>query len=155
MGRAEAATKRCKVSRKGKLLIWLPLAGCPSSLSVLSCRATPQATSCTCCLQAVSLLADIIRDPARLWEADATRSDLQWEIWYQNSPMAELAAYAASCLIDLLLLASLKFSPMSVSAPAAFIQACEGKSHTLITLFDLFSTLSRQSMKSAVCQMHR
>lgn len=88
-------------------------------------------------------------------EADATRSDLQWEISYQNSPMAELAAFAASCLVDLLLLASLKFSPMSVSAPAAFIQACEGKSHTLITLFDLFFSLSRQSMKSVVCQMHQ
>ncbi len=135
MGRAEAAAKRCKVSCKGRLLIWLPLTGCPSS--------------CTCCLQAVSLLADTIRDPARLWEADATISDLQQEMWYQSSPMAELAAFAASCLIDLLLLASLSFSPMSVSAPAAFIQACKGKSHTLITLFDAFYSLSRQS---CVCQ---
>jgi len=91
-------------------------------------------TSYTCCLQAVSLLADTIRDPARLWEGDATRSDLQQEMWYQSSPMAELAAFAASCLIDLLLLGSLSFSPMSVSAPAAFIQACEGKSHAFISL---------------------
>ena len=57
--------------------------------------------------------------PARLREADATRSDLQSEIWFQVSPIAELAALAASCLIDLLMLGSLSFSPKSVSAPAA------------------------------------
>ncbi|KAL0031777.1 hypothetical protein WJX79_006804 [Trebouxia sp. C0005] len=51
----------------------------------------------------------------------------QQHLWYNNPELAMSASSAGSYLIDLLHMRVLHLSPLAISAPEAFLQACTGK----------------------------
>lgn len=50
----------------------------------------------------------------------------QHQLWFSNQDLAMSASSAGSFLMDLLHMRVLAFSPLAISAPAAFLQACSG-----------------------------
>ncbi len=68
-------------------------------------------------LQALEILADFGK-PAP--------GQSQQHLWYNNPELAMSASSAGSYLIDLLHMRVLHLSPLAISAPQAFLQACSG-----------------------------
>ena len=79
-------------------------------------------------LQALELLVDFGK-PAP--------GQSQQHLWYNNPELAMSASSAGSYLIDLLHMRVLHLSPLAISAPEAFLEACTG-----VPPFFTLSTLS-------------
>ena len=69
-------------------------------------------------LQALCLLADLAKG----------RGFQQQPLWHTDEDVAMAASSAGSYLIDLLQLRVAHLSPLAITAPEAFLQACSGTS---------------------------
>ena len=91
----------------------------------------------TCCfMQALELLAQLAKSPAGQAQP----------LWYADTAMA--ASSAASYLIDLLQMRVAHLSPLAVTSPQAFLQACSGQA-----LPSLRTLLCEQYLSSAHGQL--
>ena len=85
-------------------------------LCPVSCA--PQPASCSRCLQVLHLLAED--------RANSSAEGIQDRLGYTSLQLAISAASTGLYLVDLLHMRCLRFSPMSIADPDAFLKACQG-----------------------------